>query len=214
MYHKQKKDYAQIIIDQCREINIDLEVNIAKKLEADVKLINRWNRTYNLTAVKDLNSLINKHIVDSLTVLSYLKDNSLILDVGTGAGLPGVPLAIVNPSLKIHLLDCNGKKICFLRQAIADLGLNNVEINNTRLEDYKPTKNYDFIVTRAFASLAVFYDGVKHIMSDNTQLIAMKGSYPAAELDEVNIQCRIDKKDLPGDFAVQRHIVLMSGLES
>ena len=210
IYNKHNKSYMSIIIKQCKLIGVDVDDVAAEKLEKYVKLINRWNRSYNLTAVKDMNSLINKHIVDSLTLLPYIQDGSLVLDVGTGAGLPGIPLSIVNSSLKVHLLDSNSKKICFLRQAVADLKLNNIVLHNTRIEDFKTVEKYNFIVTRAFASLSIFYESVKHLMVKDTQLIAMKGIYPSAELEEINIECCVDKKDLPGDFASQRHIVTIN----
>ena len=214
IYNKHSKSYISVIIDQCKLIGVDVNDAEAEKLEKYVKLINRWNKAYNLTAVKDINSLINKHIIDSLTLLPYIKDSSLVLDVGTGAGLPGIPISILKPSLKVHLLDSNSKKMCFLRQAITDLELNNIILHNARIESFNTSEEYDFIVTRAFASLSIFYESVKHLMANKTQLIAMKGIYPSAELEEIKLECFVDKKELPGDFASQRHIVMINKPES
>ena len=201
--------YQASIIEQCASLNIEIDTDTANKLLFYVKLMHRWNRAYNLTAVKNIVSLINKHIIDSLTILPYLKNSTTMLDVGTGAGLPGIPLAIVNPSLKVHLLDSNGKKICFLRQALVDLNIENVTVHKSRVESFINTTKYDYIVTRAFSSLNIFYEETKHLATRDTLLIAMKGTYPSAEIEEINqIKHTINKIQLPNE--IQRHIVTMS----
>ncbi|HHO59689.1 MAG TPA: 16S rRNA (guanine(527)-N(7))-methyltransferase RsmG, partial [Thiotrichales bacterium] len=131
-------------------------VEVQQKLVHYIQLIARWNKTFNLTAVRDVEAMVSKHLLDSLAVQPYL-EGKLILDVGSGAGLPGIPFAITSPDKQFVLLDSNGKKTRFLMQAKIDLKLTNVEIVHQRVEDYRPEKDghaiyFDVITARAYAT--------------------------------------------------------------
>jgi 16S rRNA (guanine527-N7)-methyltransferase len=170
----------------------------------------RWNRTYNLTAVRDPAEMVTRHILDSLTVLPWIPGGRL-LDAGTGAGLPGIPLAIALPELRVTLLDSAGKKVRFLRHVCRELPLGNAEPLQARLETYAAEAPYDAIVSRAFASLAAFASAARHL-AGAAPLLAMKGRYPEEELaalpDWVRLQS-VEALAVPG-LQEQRHLVIMA----
>jgi len=156
-------------------------------------LLNKWNKAFNLTAVRDPNEMLSRHLLDSLSLLPVLGNQRIkttsntftVLDVGTGPGLPGIPLAICMPDTKFVLLDSNGKKTRFVFQACVELGLKNVEVQTTRIENYQSSNQVDIVLSRAFASLKDFVVGCHAVASPNTRLIAMKGLYPAAEIADL-----------------------------
>jgi 16S rRNA (guanine527-N7)-methyltransferase len=175
-----------------------------------IELLQRWNRAYNLTAVRDPRDMISRHLLDSLAVLPWIPAGRL-LDAGAGAGLPGVPLAIARPDVAVTLLDSAGKKIRFLNHVRRELSLRNVESVQARLEDYFPDQPFDAIISRAFARLAVFA-GAAHRIAGRAPLLAMKGRHPGAELEELPQWVRIDaveKLEVPGLQEI-RHLVIMS----
>ena len=137
-------------------------------------LLHRWNRVYNLSAVRDPAAMVTLHVLDSLVVLPWLRGRKL-LDVGSGAGLPGLPLAICRPELAVTLLDSNSKKTRFLRQCVADLGLANVDVVHARVEDYRPDALFDCIISRAFARTDTFVNSSAGLMAAGGCLLAMKG---------------------------------------
>ena len=149
-----------------------------------VALLDKWNKTYNLTAVRDPADMLGQHILDSLSIRPYLHGDH-ILDVGTGPGLPGIPLAIAEPSKHFVLLDSNSKKTRFMMQAVAELKLANVKVVHARIEAFTTDQAFTSIVSRAFATLADFIKGCQHLCSDNTVLLAMKGKHPADEIAEL-----------------------------
>ena len=144
-------------------------------------LLDKWNRAYNLTAVRDPLKMVPLHLLDSLSIRPYLQGQQ-VLDVGTGAGLPGIPLAVAEPDRQFVLLDSNGKKTRFVLQAAQALGLNNVEVVQSRIETYTAVQPFDSIMSRAFATLADFIQGCAHLLAPGGQLLAMKGKHPADEL--------------------------------
>ena len=146
-----------------------------------LNLLNKWNQTYNLTAIRNIDDMIEHHILDSLSVLPFLHGN-IHLDVGTGPGLPGIPLAIARPDCQFYLLDSNGKKTRFLQQVKYQLKLDNVAVIQSRIEDYQPDVIFDSIMSRAFASLKDFVNCTQNLMQPNTRLIAMKGSQAKEEI--------------------------------
>lgn len=156
-------------------------------------LLNKWNKAYNLSAVRNPAEMLSRHLLDSLSLMPLLREHRLIaptkpftvLDVGTGPGLPGIPLAICMPDTDFLLLDSNGKKTRFVFQACLELGIKNVEVANTRIENYQSTRQVDIVVSRAFASLVDFASGCEKIADINTRLIAMKGQYPSEEIAEL-----------------------------
>lgn len=192
------------------EMNIDLTPQQQAQLIEYIELLNKWNRTYNLTSIKDPQQMLVKHIIDSLVISPYLIDNCYI-DVGTGAGLPGIPLAIAYPDKKFILLDSLGKRIRFLTQVKTQLGLNNIITVNCRVEDYQPQLNIDGVISRAFASLTDMVNWCSHLIDKNKQFFALKGIYPQEEIaaldDSVRVSAieRLTVPNLVGD----RHLVIL-----
>lgn len=148
-------------------------------------LLLKWNKSFNLTAIRKPNQIITHLIIDSLSVLPWLKGAKQAIDVGTGAGLPGVPLAIMLPELKWVLCDSNGKKTRFIQQACAELGIKNISVENLRVQDYYPTSPFDVIVSKAYASLSDFEASVHHLVSKNTQLLTFKSGLSADECQHI-----------------------------
>lgn len=173
-------------------------------------LLERWNRSFNLTAVRDPLQMVSRHLLDSLSILPWVR-GPRVLDAGTGAGLPGVPLAIARPEWRLTLLDSAGKKIRFLRQVRRELELENIEPVQARLEDFRPDDGFDCIVSRAFASLADFAAAARHLGA-RARLLAMKGRFPASELEALPDGFRVEateELEVPG-LQEQRHLVIMS----
>ena len=162
---------------------LDLDINELQleKLKQYVDLLHRWNKTYNLTAVREPAQMIPTHIFDSLVVAPFIEGKNC-LDVGSGAGLPGIPLAILQPDRNFTMLDTNGKKTRFIQQAIIELGLNNADVVQSRVEQWQPQHHYEAIISRAFSSVADFVNGCSALLAENGSLYAMKGQYPVQEL--------------------------------
>jgi 16S rRNA (guanine527-N7)-methyltransferase len=152
-----------------------------ERLYTFLVLLARWNRTYNLTAVRDPTEMVTRHLLDSLAVLPYLSGES-VLDLGTGPGLPGLPLAICDPRRHYCLLDANGKKIRFVRHAALELGLTNVEVVQSRIEAYRPGRKFSTIVSRAVAAIAAITPLAAPLLKSPGRLLVMKGRYPQDEL--------------------------------
>lgn len=160
-----------------------------------VMLLNKWNQAYNLTAIRDPISMVSKHIIDSLAIAPWIQGEYLI-DIGSGAGLPGIPLAITQPHLKVTLLDSNGKKTRFLREVKRHLALNNVEIIESRAESYHPPHSFDTVTSRAFSSLYQMIDWTRHLIAKDGLWLAMKGVCPAEELKQLQQPWRIEQYQL------------------
>jgi len=156
-----------------QQMNISLAVESVDKLIAFLHMLVKWNRVYNLSAIKAPADMVNLHLLDSLSVLPFLNGNSCI-DVGTGAGLPGIPLAIARPDMRFALLDSNSKKTRFVQQACIELGLKNVTSVHDRIERYQPPQKFDTVTARAFTSLPDLLTLTRHLITDGGQLLAMK----------------------------------------
>jgi 16S rRNA (guanine527-N7)-methyltransferase len=156
----------------------DLQVD---RLLDYLALLGKWNKSYNLTAITDPEKMLCYHLLDSLAIHNAVKPASSALDVGTGAGLPGIPLAIAMPEMKWTLLDSNGKKTRFLQQALAHCNISNATVVKSRVEDYHAAEPFDIIVSRAYASLSGFVENVKHLSQPETRLLTMKTSLDSAE---------------------------------
>ncbi|MFZ7344432.1 16S rRNA (guanine(527)-N(7))-methyltransferase RsmG [Avibacterium volantium] len=150
-----------------------------------VALLDKWNKAYNLTSVRDPQEMLVKHIMDSLVVSPYLQGDRFI-DVGTGPGLPGLPLAIINPDKTFVLLDSLGKRISFIRNALRELGITNVIPVLSRVEDYQPEVLFDGVLSRAFASLKDMTDWCQHLVDENGTFYALKGQYHQDEVEQLS----------------------------
>lgn len=175
-----------------------------------LQLLHKWNRVFNLTAISDLNEMVLLHLIDSLMIDPFLKGTHII-DVGSGAGLPGIPLALIHPEKKFVLLDSNGKKTRFLTQAKQELNLTNVEIAHSRSETFKPEKCFDCILSRAFASIEVMLAATHHLLCAQGQFLAMKGLFPEEEINKIPPQfivVAIHELKIKG-LGAKRHVVLI-----
>jgi 16S rRNA (guanine527-N7)-methyltransferase len=150
-----------------------------------VELLHKWNKAYNLTSVRDPKQMLVKHIMDSIVVSPHL-DGQRLIDVGTGPGLPGLPLAILNPNKQFVLLDSLGKRLRFIRQAVLELGLKNVEFVQSRVEEYQPEQKFDVVLSRAFASLEDMLFWCKHLPNEEGHFLALKGVLPTKDLDKLD----------------------------
>jgi 16S rRNA (guanine527-N7)-methyltransferase len=180
-------------------------------LLAYLQLLAKWNGAYNLTAVRDPAQMVTRHLLDSLVIAPYLSGKYL-LDVGTGAGLPGVPMAIMFPERKFDLLDSNGKKARFLFQVKTGLCLDNMQVHHHRVESFQPQGLYDGVLSRAFASLVDMVSCCRHLLAPGGCFFAMKGVYPDEELEAVAALCdvrAIHMLEVPG-LHEQRHLVEMT----
>lgn len=200
-----------IVDDKAVENKItNINQTAIEKLIAYLQLLKTWNKTFNLTAITNPRDMVYLHIIDSLLIQPYLQGKQL-LDVGSGAGLPGIPLAICYPEQEWVLLDKNSKKTRFQTQAIAELGLKNVKATHTRSEEFRPTLGFDSIVSRAFGTLQMFVETAGHLLAPTGKLIAMKGKYPADELKEVPAHFEvtaINELQVKG-IEIERHVVCL-----
>lgn len=179
-----------------------------QRLLAYLAELERWNAAYNLTAVRDPLDMVSRHLLDSLAIHPYVRGR--MLDVGSGPGLPGIPLAIVQPELAVTTLDSNGKKARFMRHAVRALGLANVEVVEARVEDWRPAAPFDCVVSRAFASLTEFFEKTAHLVAPGGEWVAMKGKLDGRERAEVPARHRLGETirlNVPG-LAEERHVVI------
>ena len=164
------------------DIGIALSDHQTAQLITYLDLLEKWNHAYNLTAVRSRSEMLGRHLVESLAISPFIRGRQVV-DVGSGAGLPGVPLAIANPAVQYTLLDSNGKKSRFLFEVKRALMLSNVEIETVRVESWQPTRRFDSVVTRAFADLATTLARVDHVLSDQGMVYAMKTEQAQHEID-------------------------------
>ena len=155
-----------------------------EQLVAYVDLLEKWNRAYNLTAIRDRREIVDRHLIESLSIAPFLSGDSRV-DVGTGAGLPGIPLAIIEPGVHYVLLDSNGKKTRFLSEVKRALALSNIDVETTRVESWRPGRHFDAVVTRAFADLGTTLERVDHLMGSQGMLFAMKTESASKEVAEM-----------------------------
>jgi 16S rRNA (guanine527-N7)-methyltransferase len=194
-----------------REIGIELDAARSEQLLRLVDELERANASFNLTAIRDRPGMLTKHVLDSLTLQPYLRGERCA-DVGTGAGFPGLPLAIVNPQRRFTLIEATGKKSRFVQHAADALGCANVQVVNGRAESYRPFELFDTVASRALASLADFVAYAGHLCAPGGRLLAMKGRRPDGEISAVPKSFRVlavHQLVLPG-FDDQRHLVEMA----
>lgn len=213
MSRQEAHDPYAILCRGIDELGLDVPDGRRRQLLAFVELLAKWNRTFNMTAIKDPAQMVVRHILDSLAVLPYVNGTRL-LDVGSGAGLPGVPLAIAAPARRHTLLDKQRKKTRFLFQAVAELGLDGVEVVHERVEAYRPETLFDAVITRAYASVRHMVETCGRLCAPGGRLLAMKGRETEAEVQglpagfrcERNIELRV-----PGLNASRRLVVIARG---
>jgi 16S rRNA (guanine527-N7)-methyltransferase len=197
------------IAEHAAAMGLHLPAAAPDQFAALLQLLGKWNRVYNLTALRDEQELVSHHLMDSLSVVTLLPAGRLI-DVGSGGGFPGIPIAVAEPAREVVLLDSNSKKTAFLRQAVAELGLPNVSVQAQRVEDYQPQRRFDVVISRAFSDLRSFLELAGHLCNENGRLVAMKGVYPETELDCLPPGCveKVVRLEVPM-LDEQRHAVFL-----
>jgi 16S rRNA (guanine527-N7)-methyltransferase len=199
---------AQAELDRRLEKGVaDLGLSLGRddrsKLLQYLALLEKWNQVYNLTAIRDRGKMVSGHLLDCLAVLPYVT-GTRVLDAGSGAGFPGIPVAVARPDIQVVLLDSNHKKAAFLRQAVADLQLKNATVICERVEAWHAGEKFDFIISRAFAEIAEFIALTRHLLAPGGMFAAMKGIHPFEEIER-----------LPPDFRVRQvHAFPVPGLEA
>ncbi len=158
-----------------------------QKLLAYLSLLQKWNKVYNLTAVRDPLEMVTLHLLDSLSILPFVNSKN-ILDVGSGGGLPGIVLAICKPDLQVTTIDTVQKKVIFMRQVKGELSLNNLTPVHARVENFQPAAPFEAVISRAFSEIALFLQLTTHLIAENGQWLAMKGVMPADELESLPLQ--------------------------
>ncbi|OFZ69113.1 MAG: 16S rRNA (guanine(527)-N(7))-methyltransferase [Betaproteobacteria bacterium RBG_16_56_24] len=189
-------------------LGITLSAEAQSKLLDYLALLSKWNKVYNLTAIRDPQQMVSIHLLDSLAVMPYLWPTRW-LDAGCGAGLPGVVLAVVQPDWQFALLDSNSKKTSFVQQAVIELGLRNVSVHCARAEEWQPAERFDGIISRAFANLGDFLRSTRHLIAPLGRWAAMKGE-PEQELAGVPDECRVEsviRIQVPGLHAARSLVI-------
>lgn len=192
-------------MDDCRDelvsglssLALPIEDSQLEQLLNFLLLIEKWNKAYNLTAIRNRQDMVALHLLDSLAIAPYISGRRAI-DIGTGAGLPGIPLAIYMPEVSFTLLDSNSKKTRFVQQAVLELGLKNVSVCHSRVENYQPEQLYDVITTRAFAELSEIMKLTSHLLHKDGVLLAMKAQNPELELADARLNGSVITLKIPG----------------
>lgn len=200
---------AYHLSEALRAMGLNLGAMQEVRLLDYLALIAKWNRTYNLTAIHEPERMLTHHLLDSLSILPSVTAGPL-LDVGSGAGLPGIPLAIARRDLKLTLLDSSQKRCGFMQQAAIELKLGNVTVVHARAEDFQPAEKYPQIVSRAFSDLSDFVKATRHLIAEGGEWLAMKGLYPHEEIAQLNgARVKRDVKlHVPG-LEADRHLIIM-----
>ncbi len=203
----------QAILEQgIKDAKLDISAQTQQRLLDYLALMQKWNKVHNLTAVRDADEMVTLHLLDSLVVLPFV-DAKHLLDVGSGAGLPGIPLAICLPDLQVTVIDSNSKKVSFMRQAKAELGIANLEVLGGRVEEIASTRKFEIIISRAFSDLSLFISLTHHLLDAQGKWLAMKGVYPEVELAELAAKTgvtasKVEVLNVPG-LDAQRHLAFL-----
>lgn len=204
--------HAEELAQGALELGVEVSPQQQQQLLAYLALLIKWNKAYNLTAVRDPDEMVSRHLLDSLSVVPYVRDaGDNWLDVGSGGGMPGIPLAILFPERQFTLLDSNGKKTRFLTQVKLELKLANLQVIHSRVEAFTPEAPFSGIVSRAFSSLEDFSNWTRHLGDGQTQWLAMKGVHPDDELQALPADFRLSATHVlkvPGCQG-QRHLLIL-----
>lgn len=195
-------------------LGLDLPGGSQAKLLAYLSLLEKWNRVYNLTAIRDLHRMVSHHLLDSLAVVQYFSGKR-VLDVGSGAGLPGIPLAIARPDLEVVLVDPVAKKTAFLTQAKTELGLANLTVVTGRVESLDPAEPYDEITSRAFAALDEFIRLTRPLLAPRGRWLAMKGAQVKEEIRQIEGLAKVSANipiRVPG-LDAERHLTVLEPIQ-
>ena len=201
---------AQQLAQGVKELGVALPAGAQERLLQYLALLQKWNRVYNLTAVRETQRMVSEHLLDCLAVTPYIGEKT-ILDVGSGAGLPGIPLAVALPAARVTLLDSNHKKAAFLQQAITELKLGNVAVACERAEHWKPATRFEIVISRALSDLGEFVALAGRHLAAGGRLAAMKGVHPydeIAQLPQAWQARQVIPLAVPG-LRAQRHLVLL-----
>lgn len=201
---------SSLLAERINQAGWKISHAVQQQLVSYLLLLEQWNQAYNLTSVRELENMVTQHILDSLAVVPYIHGEQVI-DVGTGAGLPGIPLALALPRCQFTLLDSNGKKTRFLTHVMHELHIHNVKVVQSRAEDYKPEQCFDTIIARALCAVPDFLAQTKHLCCDDGKFLAMKGQYPTEELEGITAEFSVyniyDLK-IPG-LDAKRHLIVV-----
>ena len=202
---------TESIVPGLAALGLDVSEAQRTRMAAHLELIAKWNRVHNLTAVRETDQMVALHLLDSLSLAPHLGNARTLLDVGSGPGFPGIPLAIARPDLEVTLLDSSNKKCVFLEQARTELGLTNVKVACERVEQWRVAAPFDLVVSRAFAELSDFVTQARHLVAPGGKLLAMKGVYPFEEIARVPASHRVAQviELAVPSLDAKRHLVAM-----
>ena len=199
-------------IDQgLQQMDLEVPPEARARMQAHLDLVAKWNRVHNLTSVREPEQMVTLHLLDSLSLVPHLRDARRIADIGTGAGFPGVPVAVARPRAHVTLVESSHKKCAFLEQVKAEVGIANIDVVCERVEHWRPAERFDAVVSRAFAELADFVAQAAHLVAPGGRLLAMKGLHPYEEIARLPPTHRVkDVLELrvPG-LDAKRHLVVL-----
>ncbi len=199
---------AALLASGIAEMHLDVSIEAQQKLLAYLSLLQKWNKVYNLTAVRDPLEMVTLHLLDSLSVLPYVNANNL-LDVGSGGGLPGIVLAICKPDIQVTTIDTVQKKAIFMRQVKGELGLSNLTVVHARVESYQPAEKFEAIISRAFSEIALFIKLTQHLLAENGQWLAMKGQLPQQEIKDLGLKINQIIPLKVAGLDAERHLIVL-----
>ncbi len=201
---------ARALEQGVEKLGLNLAAGTESRLLAYLALLQKWNRVYNLTAIREAPKLVSHHLLDSLAVVPHLAGETVV-DIGTGPGLPGIPIALARPDWRVTLVDSNHKKTAFLTQAVGELHIANADVRRERVEQWRPATTFQIVISRAFAELADFVRLAGHLLAPGGRLAAMKGLNPHEEIAQLPEGFRVDRVvplAVPG-VEGERHLVLI-----